>query len=376
MVRSYLNRAFSDELEKIAASKWRKMLRAGSLGADDVARLQNAERRGGGKLLDYGREVRGIDTGTDELIRKHKIPFHTVDHAAEAEAKAALKKGDLKTAVRRGLDARKSKKVKKITDKYGGGASLRGKVYYDPEGSALLNKARAEAAEQGRTLSPTEEQAHRAILKRHEIRETLEGRRILGKELNPRAAAESMAMLRTPGRIGWKVPGTQEISKTAPQSMQDAAAAARTRGKKIQEAVRQGMDPTADSAVRAGKAIERAGQKAQDMGLPLSMQTGGKMQSIGARLQSGARGQKEYYKKVVEPLPAGAVSVGQHGSPMPVIEESMNMQMMPPSVQEQWKWGRDLGESPLLAQHGVNYGTAPTPQQRRQAMKAWENYAI
>lgn len=75
MISTY---SFFDELDKIAASKWRAMLRAGKLTSGAVSKLKAAPRPGGGALLDTAREVAGLETGTTNIAKRLGANLHTV----------------------------------------------------------------------------------------------------------------------------------------------------------------------------------------------------------------------------------------------------------------------------------------------------------
>jgi len=57
-------RSFADELEKIATSRWKAAIRAGEIGAGEVKRLRKAD------LLNYSREISGLNVGTKNIAKK------------------------------------------------------------------------------------------------------------------------------------------------------------------------------------------------------------------------------------------------------------------------------------------------------------------
>lgn len=74
--------AWADELEKLAAPRWKQVLRAGGLGAEDVGRLLK------GRVLDYGKEISGLERGTEAIAKKHG---YTIRRANLGELKSGVK---------------------------------------------------------------------------------------------------------------------------------------------------------------------------------------------------------------------------------------------------------------------------------------------
>jgi len=58
--------AFFDELTKISA-RWREALRMGEIGAPEIKRLRGA------KLLNYNKEIRGLNRGSKNLMDKYDL---------------------------------------------------------------------------------------------------------------------------------------------------------------------------------------------------------------------------------------------------------------------------------------------------------------
>ena len=382
--------ALVDEIEKIAASKWRQMLRAGGIGAEDVARLQSARRPGGGALLDYAREIAGVDTGTRALARKYKIPFFERDPSATREsALQALRQGNLREAARTGAKALEGKAVQKATRHTGGGLSLGGVVAVDPN-NAAVRIARDQAAARGAQLSQQDIDAMNAMVRRHEVREAVEIKKRLFPQLKPKALLEQAALLRKPKRVGWIVPSadpTADLSSIQDPAMRDkvrqyirltreknkALRAQHMQGAKAVVDVNKSM---ADVGGRVGKRISDIGRKAKAKGIPMA----GRVQSAGSKMQANAAYSPEFARKHMEasaPASAtGAATIGQHLSPAPVLEESYLSPMMPGAAQRSMRSMRELGEVPLLKRYGIEYGVAPTPQQTRRVMSEWSRFNV
>lgn len=346
--------AFSDEMTKIAASKWRRLLRAGKLGVEEIGQLT------GSGLRNVTKEVEGLERGTHAVAKSHRIPILQYSGpGAKEEAVKALKSGDIREAIKKGLSAVEGAVAKNQAAAGGGAASRAGVIFIDnTPGTPLTVGLKGEDA-----------RAAMAFAKRHELMEALGTRKTLKSLLSP---AGLLGLKKIPLH-GWNVPASKEYMKRAPKKVLEEVMPRLQAQQEAMDQMAEGLQQfTATQIAPMGavaKVVKRLGQKAR--GLPGAR----KLESVGARVENTIKTYPERLDKILsvnKPLSDGRISLGQHVSPMPVVEESRHLSMMPKALQDHMKKIRERGESPLLRRLGIEYGNEPTKSQQKAVMKAWE----
>lgn len=265
-------------LEK-EASKWKRML--GELGTDDVKRLLDEG------VLDYGKEITGLNKGTENILRSLG--------AEESEASLRALIASLKSSIRQGSTKPLAEGVKDfgMASMGGGGAAspIMRKIYIRENIPFLKG------------LSGQDMDAAKAVVRRHEADE-----------------------LRSAARAGFDprtfVPG----KKAQTLSEKITARAARLSEKGIDKYV---TDP-----------IQHYSMK----------------KTMKAMLPKSTR--------------SDVVATGKHMSPDVILNESANLQALPPNVTKQMRSVR-AGEQETLGPYGFEFGKTPDAKIRRKVRKAW-----
>lgn len=178
MINATMISSMTDELKKIAAPRWKVLMRQGQLDPSDVSRLTGAN------VLDYGREIAGLRKGTEEIARKKGIKVNVADWAGLKSGiqdwRAGRGTGKLKDVLRTGAMAAQG----------GGGLALpaTNEVFLAPGISRLLMA-------KGRGVKGKSREGLDALIARHEIDEIGSGRKML-ENLTP----GSLPHVFTPGK--------------------------------------------------------------------------------------------------------------------------------------------------------------------------------
>jgi len=205
---------FFGELEKIAAAKWRTMLRLGELGPAEIARLQNASRPGNqGKLLDYAREIAGLERGNTALSKAVGIPIQGVS------ARQALK--DVVGGVRKAVKG-EPKPFSELRHQVLGGmlARMGGGARNVPGlGRVYVQKG---VGHIGKGLKGQDSRAMTAAASRHELDEVRAGRKWSDRFLSGKKdKADVFETFKTPKTIPEKILNKQnDILRKATPDLQ------------------------------------------------------------------------------------------------------------------------------------------------------------
>jgi hypothetical protein len=161
MIPLYVQRIALDILQKTAASRWRQAMRAGGLGADDVARLKD---RG---LLNYAKEVAGLERGNAALARKLDVPVQRLRDVVKDDIVGGIRKKDYLRTAMGVTDA--------IQAPQAGGAV--GVVRSIPGGSRVIHSSTINPA--GKGLKGEALRGQRALMRRHELDEVRAGQKLV-----------------------------------------------------------------------------------------------------------------------------------------------------------------------------------------------------
>ena len=260
-------------LEKLGASKWRELIRAGSLGKDSIARLRCAPRPSGGQLFDAGREVAGLERGTQALLKETGGTIHEVN--ISNTIKSLL--GTLRRKPE-ALEALQGQLKGKLLAPMGGGFVAQPaqdmfhypQIYTTPQSSPLTNPVSF-----GYDDSP---RAAIALARRHEV-------------------DELRAVAHKPKRY-FGVP-SDSVFKT--------------------------YVPPTDTNDRIITRVKNVGRKLLERAYDNPDIT---------RLLGGERNIERLHAHLG---PRNMVQSGQHAAPFPILQESSNVAMLRPDVAEVWK---------------------------------------
>lgn len=151
--------SFADEISKIAAARWKRVLRAGGLDTGDKGRLLRSG------VLDFGKEISGLERGTEELAKKRGF---TIRRAGGKELKEGV----------RGLIKEKDPKKLLETAQTGLVAARGGGYAAMPAASTAYVSPRFSPLRAGKGNEEAQ-RALEALATRHEIDELITGQEAL-----------------------------------------------------------------------------------------------------------------------------------------------------------------------------------------------------
>ena len=317
--------AFFDEFDKIAASKWREMLRAGGISSGGAGKLRGALRPGigpvrsgevlhGGPLLDYGREAAGIESGTQNILQRLKAKMHTFSprEAVSQVPGAILNKPGAREAL-------KNQAMAVGIGSMGGGYAAvpaLNEAFTSPATSILTRGTKGDVRKGVDVLA----RRHEA----DELRAVAHG--IAQKDVHPfRVARSSQGTLK------------DRIMTTQSDAARGLLEKAQEWGKKLR-----------GSNISSPSWAPGLGKKVQD---------------VGKGLEGGAATGKTALP------PKGKILSGQHMSPFPVLQEGMHSPMLDPGVARKMRPFRQ-GEIETLGPMGYQHGVATPPSVARGIQKA------
>lgn len=159
--------SFSDELVKISAPRWKQLLRAGELGAKEVKRLT------GSGVLNYGKELAGLERGNIALQRHLGTPARTIRGALAHGVKTSLKEKTPQALAENVFQATRTPELGGLSAFFFGGrpSLVKSKTFFKAPGSTKEVR-----------------RATDALTLRHELDEVRSGLRQLkrGKGLQPK----------------------------------------------------------------------------------------------------------------------------------------------------------------------------------------------
>lgn len=344
--------AWADEFEKLAAPRWKQILRAGGLGAEELGKLTKAD------LLNYGKEVTGLERGTEALIKKHNLPpvytplseegkkqllTSIADKAKRLKASEALK--DARTYL--------SSRLSELTP----GMSTPIGTHVNPK---LLHSAFG-----SEEASPLGRRAIEAITMRHEADEALARKKFYSKVLTPKRMLESSIGAKPLPAGGWAFGGG--VPTELPPDMKSYMEFA------------QGLVTGQAKAARV-KGQSRGRILKRMHSVPV---VGRKLHALGQQMETSAplierRALSSIPSRRLELASKGQAMTGMHINPDVITRESSHVATMPPEAQEAFSRirGRAGAEQEHLGPYGFRYGTATPPKIRRAIMKAFERGEI
>lgn len=354
---------FSDEFEKLAAPRWKKMLRAGKLDevhknilrrlrvsdpameslrgsgmvreraahAADPKVFRKAFQQSTGQVpstaLNYSKEIAGLERGSEAIAKKKGIriiegSFPKAMRQAD-RAREALRKGDLRGVTSHGKAAL-TEGIGSLSTVGGGGLA----IPFGKKPTILLNPlTNAIAVSAGAIPGTRARKGILAVTKRHEVNEQLAG----------------AAQKATGGRTsGWYI--------TRPPSGD------------LEEAMSKDL---AEKAIPYARVVERLGQGAGAVESAASKHVPlvGKLISHGAsKVKQKSQDILKIVNKLKTELPAG-----KHMSPDVIMRESKDVATMPSRVQSAFRKLRNPAEMRMMGNR-FEYGTAPSRSVRKQIM--------
>ena len=337
MVQSALKiqaEAQTAEFLKIAASKWREMMRAGELGAEEIAKLRKARRPAPapfreygiqdvaamenvtprkamelrktpgehGPLLDYAREVGGLEEGTQELAKRMGT---TIEEIGMPQIRAGLRlaaKGEVRPLLK--------------TLGQGAAAQAGGGYLTVPVLNRVMTTPGMSPVTRGLKKGPSV--GADVLARRHEIDELRTAQKAMEQAAKKGTNPRLFIVGRDPETLGERM--------TA----------------KVQDLQRKGA-----------KELERRAPEVRD-------------EKIRQAMQGYAAGSQQFI-----PNRPGTVMAGRHIHPEVIMRESENVAMLHPDVSKHLQSLRK-GEIQTMGPLGFEYGKAPAPGVRKGITKAFE----
>ena len=320
--------AWADEFEKVAAPRWKQLMRMGEITPALERRLVK------GKVLDYAKEISGLDRGSEALAKRHGIKIKEVDPQAIGREVTGLKESLRKLKPGQAISHAKNvaEEAPGVLAQFTGGGfalPLTNTAYLAPKANMIRHSIPATS---GSTLAP---EAVKAITKRHEVRELIEAARQKARG----------------GRRYWTI-------TRKPQGAEEQALAKMISDNPVQRVLRGGhsiAERVLGGASKASRGIH-----------------GG----VSKRLQDLQTKVRQSRKAIV--APKGEVLLGKHLDPNVIMDESANIATMPVGARQAFKKLRTNpgAENSVLAPHNFQYGTAPSKKVRRNIMKAFNREQI
>jgi hypothetical protein len=320
--------AWADEFEKIAAPRWKQLMRMGKITPDLERRLVK------GKVLDYAKEISGLNRGSDALAKRYGIKIKEVDPQALGREVTGLKESLRKLKPGQAISHAKNVAEEApgfLAQLSGGGFALplTNTAYLAPKANVIRHSIPSTSES---TLAP---EAVKAITKRHEVRELIEAARQKARG----------------GRGYWAI-------TRKPQGAEEQALAKMFGDNPVQKVLRGGhsiAERVLGGASKASRGIH-----------------GG----VSKRLQDLQTKVRQSRKAIT--IPKGELPIGKHYDPNVIMDESANIATMPVGARQAFKKLRTSpgAESSVLAPHNFQYGTAPSKKVRRSIMRAFNREQI